>query len=45
MEELLRERLAALNLEQKARLLTGADFWGLHGEPAAGLRRIVSTTT
>src|SRR3954447_24010195 len=43
MEELLRERLAALNLEQKARLLTGADFWGLYDEPAAGLRRIVTS--
>jgi beta-glucosidase len=43
MEALLRERLAALNLEQKARLLTGADFWGLYDEPAAGLRRIVTS--
>src|SRR6478609_6826007 len=43
MEELLRERLAALNLEQKARLLTGADFWALYDEPAAGLRRIVTS--
>ena len=33
-----RERLAALSLEQKVRLLTGADFWALHAEPAAGLR-------
>src|SRR6201995_4442418 len=41
MEELLQERLAALSLEQKVRLLTGADFWGLYAEPAAGLRRIV----
>src|SRR5829696_4171720 len=30
-----------LSLEQKVRLLTGADFWSLHAEPAAGLRRIV----
>ncbi len=43
MEALLRERLAALNLEQKARLLTGADFWGLYDEPAVGLRRIVTS--
>src|SRR6476659_8554861 len=43
MEELLRERLAALSLEQKARLLTGADFWALHAEPAAGLRRVVTS--
>ena len=32
---LLRSRLAALTLEQKVRLLTGADPWGLHAEPAA----------
>ena len=31
----------ALTLEQKVRLLTGADFWALHPEPAAGLRRLV----
>ena len=37
----LAERLAALTLEQKVRLLTGADFWSLHPEPAAGLRRLV----
>ena len=30
----LHERLAALSLEQKVRLLTGADFWSLHAEPA-----------
>jgi beta-glucosidase len=30
-----------LSLEQKVRLLTGADFWSLHPEPAIGLRRIV----
>ncbi|HWK27606.1 MAG TPA: glycoside hydrolase family 3 C-terminal domain-containing protein [Solirubrobacter sp.] len=41
MEHLLRERLQALSLERKVRLLTGADFWGLHDEPAIGLRRIV----
>src|SRR3979409_2255160 len=34
-------RVAALTLEQKVRLLTGADFWSLHPEPAAGLRRLV----
>jgi beta-glucosidase len=43
MEELLRERLAALDLQQKVRLLTGADFWALHDEPAAGLRRLVTS--
>jgi beta-glucosidase len=30
-----------LSLEQKVRLLTGADFWSLHSEPAIGLRRLV----
>jgi beta-glucosidase len=39
----LRERLGALDLEQKVRLLTGADFWALHPEPAAGLRRMVTS--
>jgi beta-glucosidase len=34
-------RLARLPLEQKVRLLTGADFWSLHPEPAVGLRRLV----
>src|SRR5919108_1235454 len=43
MEELLHERLAALSLEQKVRLLTGADFWSLHAEPAVGLRSIVTS--
>ena len=43
MEELLRSRLAALDLEQKVRLLTGADFWALYEEPAAGLRRLVTS--
>ena len=37
----LTERVAALSLEQKVRLLTGADFWSLYPEPAAGLRRLV----
>ena len=37
----MKELLAALSLEQKVRLLTGADFWSLHPEPAIGLRRIV----
>ena len=32
-----------LTLEQKVRLLTGADFWALHDEPAVGLRRIVTS--
>jgi beta-glucosidase len=38
-----RERLAALSLEQKVRLLTGADFWSLYAEPAAGLRALVTS--
>ncbi|MBD0293068.1 MAG: glycoside hydrolase family 3 protein [Jiangellaceae bacterium] len=42
-EELLRERLAVLSLEQKVRLLTGADFWALYAEPDIGLRRIVTS--
>src|ERR1700758_2212495 len=43
MEDALRERLAALTLEQKVRLLTGADHWALYPEPAAGLRRLVTS--
>jgi beta-glucosidase len=41
MEQTLRDRRARLTLDQKVRLLTGADFWTLHPEPAIGLRRIV----
>ncbi|HEX6527944.1 MAG TPA: glycoside hydrolase family 3 C-terminal domain-containing protein [Streptosporangiaceae bacterium] len=37
----LRQRAGKLTLEQKVRLLTGADFWSLHAEPAVGLRRLV----
>jgi beta-glucosidase len=37
----LRARLDQLSLGQKIRLLTGADFWTTHPEPAAGLRPIV----
>ncbi|GAA0531281.1 beta-glucosidase [Saccharopolyspora thermophila] len=37
----LRARVRSLSLEQKVRLLTGADFFSLHAEPAAGLRRLV----
>src|SRR4051795_11029191 len=37
----LEKRVGALTLEQKVRLLTGADFWSLHAEPAVGLRRVV----
>ena len=34
-------RVLTLSLEDKVRLLTGADMWSLHALPAAGLRRIV----
>src|SRR5918994_2486441 len=37
----LQARVDVLSLEQKVRLLTGADFWSLSPEPAAGLRRLV----
>ncbi len=37
----LRRRVGRLSLEQKIRLLTGEDFWALHEEPEAGLRRLV----
>jgi beta-glucosidase len=40
-EEELRRRVSRLSLEQKVRLLTGADFWALYAEPDAGMRRIV----
>src|SRR6266849_6567208 len=36
-------RVARLSLEQKVRLLTGADFWALYPEPDAGLRRVVTS--
>jgi len=39
----LRSRVARLSLEQKVRLLTGADFWALFPEPDAGLRRVVTS--
>ena len=35
------ELVARLTLEQKIRLLTGADSWVLHGESAVGLRPMV----
>lgn len=34
-------RVAALDLEQKVRLLTGASFWTTHAEPEIGLRSMV----
>jgi beta-glucosidase len=42
-DSMLRERMATLSLEQKVRLLTGADMWALYAEPAAGLRRLVTS--
>ena len=39
----LRRRVGLLSLEQKVRLLTGADFWALYAEPEAGLRRVVTS--
>jgi len=33
--------VARLSLEQKVRLLTGADGWSLHAESAVGLRPLV----
>ncbi|WP_437965805.1 glycoside hydrolase family 3 C-terminal domain-containing protein [Sorangium sp. So ce260] len=41
VERRVADALAALSLEQKVRLLTGADFWSTYPEPAIGLRRIV----
>src|SRR3954451_18548894 len=41
MEDLLRARLSGLEMEEKVRLLTGADFWALHELP--GLRRLVTS--
>src|SRR5690242_18699026 len=37
----LEDRVRRLDLEQKVRLLTGADFWTLWPEPAVGLRALV----
>src|SRR3954447_1064389 len=39
----MEELLSRLSLEQKVRLLTGADFWSLHDEPEIGLRSIVTS--
>ena len=38
VEGVLGERLGSLSLEEKVRLLTGADFWSKHPEQAIGLR-------
>jgi beta-glucosidase len=40
-ERELTARVDELTTEQKIRLLTGADAWSLHEEPAVGLRRLV----
>jgi beta-glucosidase len=37
----VRDLIGKLDLEQKVRLLTGADFWTTHPEPAVGLRALV----
>ncbi|MGH3151743.1 MAG: beta-glucosidase family protein, partial [Streptosporangiaceae bacterium] len=39
----LTRRVGLLSLEQKVRLLTGADFWALYAEPQVGLRRLVTS--
>ena len=36
-------RLAQLSLEQKVRLMTGADIWALHPIAEIGLRRLVTS--
>jgi beta-glucosidase len=36
-------RLAQLSLEEKVRLMTGADIWALHPIPEIGLRRLVTS--
>lgn len=39
----LQSLVGSLTLEQKVRLLTGADFWAWHDQPAVGLRRVVTS--
>ncbi|MFI2478319.1 beta-glucosidase [Nocardia xishanensis] len=41
VDEALRALVGALTLEQKVRLLTGADLWSTVAEPAIGLRSMV----
>jgi beta-glucosidase len=36
-------RLAQLSLEEKVRLMTGADIWSLHPMRSIGLRRLVTS--
>lgn len=38
-----RKLVSELSLERKIRLLTGADFWALHDDPAVGLRRVATS--
>jgi beta-glucosidase len=40
-ESEIAERVGRLTLDQKVRLLTGADFWSIPAEPSVGLRRVV----
>ncbi|WP_116947354.1 glycoside hydrolase family 3 C-terminal domain-containing protein [Jiangella endophytica] len=40
-DHVLRPLAGKLTLEQKVRLLTGANMWSTHPEPAIGLRRVV----
>ena len=40
-EEQLTAMVRSLSLEQQVRLLTGADMWSTHPEPAVGLRAMV----
>ncbi|MBO2465427.1 glycoside hydrolase family 3 protein [Actinomadura sp. LCR2-06] len=40
-ERALRDRVRLLDLPSKVRLLTGADFWTLPGDPVVGLRPLV----
>jgi beta-glucosidase len=40
---MLQDKLARLSLDQKVRLMTGADIWATHPEPSIGLRRVVTS--
>ena len=39
-QQTLEELLGKLSLEEKVSLLTGADYWSVHGQPGIGLRPI-----
>jgi beta-glucosidase len=43
LEALVRDRLQALDLADKVRLLTGRDGWTLHEMPQIGLRSVVTS--